>query len=64
MILTGPCWLVAYYDGKTKFIPCKMLPEYHLTLIPIVGVFGWFMFLYALFSSPKKITKENVKEII
>ena len=64
MLLTGPGWCISYYAGKTKFIPCEMLPEYHLTLIPIVGLFGWFMFLNALFSSPRKITKENAKEIV
>ena len=62
-LLIGPGWFTAYYHGKTKYIPCEMLSENHLTYIPICGAIGWIVFLNALFSNPGKITKENVKEI-
>ena len=63
LLLIGPGWITSYYHGKTRFIPCEMLSEIHLTSIPICGVIGWIVFFNALFSNPGKITKENVKEI-
>ena len=63
-LLCGPGWLTVYYAGYTRFIPCEYLSETHLTIIPIVGLFGWFTFINALISNPGRITKDNVKEIM